>query len=95
LQSDTIPGDEETSSFKSSDKFFGAKFFVTPRITYYCGKKIFIDLNVPLCVFNACFESYSTEDPTVPLEERKTNSTDLGAVFPGFFSVRLGIGIKF
>lgn len=95
LQSDTIPGDEQTSSFKSSDKFFGAKFFITPRITYYCGKKIFIDLNVPLCVFNAFIESYTTEDPTLTLEERKTNTADLGAVFPGFFTVRLGIGLKF
>ncbi len=95
LQSDTIPGDEQTSSYKSSDKFFGAKFLVTPRLTYYCGKKLFIDLNVPLCVFNPYMESYTTEDPTLPLEERTTNSTSFAGVFPGFFTVRLGIGLKF
>lgn len=86
---------EVETSFSTYQKYFGVKAFITPRLTYYCGSKVFFDLNFPLCVFDAYYKSYKTDDPTLPLEERSTSSTNFGAVFPHYFSVRLGIGLKF
>lgn len=45
--------------------------------------------------FNPSMESYTTEDPTLSLEERTTTSISFAGVFPGFFTVRPGIGLKF
>jgi len=86
-----LPGIQ--TEFHTSEKYFGAKVFVTPRITYYLSSKVFFDLNIPLCFFDTYFQSYKDENPELSLKERTTNTFSFDA-FPKIFSVRVGVGLK-
>lgn len=91
----TIDNPEVSYEFRTSNTYVGMKVFITPGMTYYFSKKVFLDVNIPFCLFDMYYESYTEEDPTLPLDERKTTSVEFGSVFPEYFSVRFGIGIKF
>lgn len=84
----------ESNSFRSSEYYTGAKVFLTPRLTYHLSPKFYIDLNIPLCLFDSYFQSYKDEDPTLPIKDQKKSTFNFEA-FPKAFSGRLGIGLKF
>ncbi len=86
---------EIETQFAEFYKYFGARIFVTPGLTYYCSPKFFINFNIPVCIFEAYYKYYQHQDPTLTIDEMTTNSTNFGAVFPYYFSARLGIGLKF
>jgi hypothetical protein len=85
---------EASNAYWNAENIFGARYFLTPRLTYYFSNKFFIDLNIPICLFDTYFESYKSEDPTLPIEEQRTSSFTLEA-FPKVFSGRIGVGLKF
>ena len=91
----TIDNPEVSYEFRTSNTYVGLKFLITPGMTYFFSKKVFLDVNIPFCVFDMYYESYTEEDPTLTLDERKTTSVEFGSVFPEYFSVRFGIGITF
>jgi hypothetical protein len=80
-------------SFPSLEQHMGLKAFVTPRLTLYTKKKIYFDLNLPLCVASAEFLKKHTDDPSVPAVEKNVSTLDM-ATFQKMFSARVGIGIK-
>jgi hypothetical protein len=82
------------NDFQTSEKYIGAKVFVTPRIMYNLSQKVFFDLNIPVCLFDMYFQSYKDENPTLSIEEQKTNTLNFYE-FPKLFSLRVGVGIKF
>jgi len=82
------------NEFQTSEQYFGAKVFVTPRITYHISPKIFFDLNIPICILESYYQSYKDESPTLPIHEQKTNTLNFEE-FPKVFSVRVGVGITF
>lgn len=79
--------------YSTQEQFFGARFFVTPRLTYYLTSKFFIDFNIPLCVLSTYFLTDRIEDPVLPINERQTNTFSF-ETFPSILSARIGIGIK-
>jgi hypothetical protein len=86
---------EIETQYGESYKYIGAKIFITPGLTYYCGSKFFINFNIPVCILDAYYKSYQSYDPTLTIDEMTINSTNFGAIFPYYFSARFGIGLKF
>ena len=82
-----------SNAYPTSEQFFGARFFVTPRLTYYVGSKFFIDLNIPLCVLSTYFLTDRLDNPVQPVNERRTNTFSF-ETFPSILNARIGIGIK-
>lgn len=82
-----------STSFPTSENYFGIRVFVTPRLTYFLTSKLFIDVNIPLCFFDMYYHTDKENNPSLPISER-TNSTYNFNQFPKIFSGRIGIGIK-
>jgi len=82
-----------SSSFPTSEDFIGARTFITPRLTYYIKPKIFIDINVPLCLFDTHYLKEEEDNPAIPANQRTATSYDF-ELFPKIYSGRLGIGLK-
>ncbi len=87
----TVPG--LSSAFGRSEQNMGLKMFVTPRITYFIKQKLFLDLNIPICVAQGAFTKERNEDPSMSGAQREVATLD-AYTFPKMFSVRIGIGIK-
>lgn len=84
---------ELSSSLPEFDYYVGIRTFVTPRITYFIKQKLFIDLNIPVCISQSEFSEEWKDNPSIPVAERKIFSFDANE-FPKTFSARIGLGIK-
>lgn len=82
------------TSYPESEKYLGAKVFVTPRLNYYLNSKFFLDVNIPICLLNTYFLTDKSGDPTLTIPERITKSFNFQQ-FPHILSGRVGIGYKF
>lgn len=82
-----------TTFFPMSEKITGLRTFITPRLNYFIGSRLFLDLNVPLCFTEAVFVSDQEENPSVPQQEREVSTFGM-KMFPNILAVRLGVGIK-
>lgn len=84
---------QASNLFDSSETNLGMRAFVTPRLSYFINSKIFLDLNIPICFFDAFYNSVIEEDPAIPLLDRTRSDSNL-SFSPNFFSGRIGIGVK-
>ncbi len=84
---------ESSTSFPSSNQSIGLRTFVTPRITYFLTSKLFLDVNIPICLFDNFISTESTDNPAVPISQREISSYNFNQ-FPKFISGRVGIGLK-
>jgi hypothetical protein len=82
-----------TSSFVTSEKYLGVKVFFTPRLSYYLTSRVFLDLNIPVCVGEIYYTIYKEDNPAIVADQRTTSSIDFRE-FPKIFSGRIGIGLK-
>ncbi|MDY0216530.1 MAG: hypothetical protein RBS19_06215 [Bacteroidales bacterium] len=82
-----------SSSFHTSDFNIGMRAFITPRISYFLTSKLFLDLNIPLCIFDSFYYTGKDDNPALSLLERTTNTYKF-SLFSKVFSGRIGIGIK-
>jgi len=82
-----------SSSFQSSEQYFGAKIFIAPRFLYFINSKIFVDINTPLYFSNTYCIIDKDENPSLSVEKRTTSSLNFQE-FPKIFNGRIGIGIK-
>lgn len=71
----------------------GLNAFITPRITYSLTNRLFLDLNIPVCLFDAGYHSFKENNPGVPAGEQADASFSFRWL-PAFYSGRLGIGIR-
>jgi hypothetical protein len=81
------------SSFSSSEQYFGAKVFLTPRLTYYLSSKFFLDINIPICFFDGYFLIDKENNPALPIQERTISTFNFNG-FPKVYSGRIGVGLK-
>ena len=81
------------NAYPTTESFFGARFFVTPRLTYYLSSKFFIDINIPLCVLSTYFLTDRADNPALPVNERRAYTFSF-ETFPSILNARIGIGIK-
>lgn len=84
---------KSATKYKHSEMDTGLKLFLIPRLSYYIGSKIFIEINIPICISDVYYSVDKNENPIYQLEEG-TNSTFNLDIFPMVFSGRIGIGIK-
>ena len=84
---------ESATSFPSSNQSFGVRSFITPRITYFLTSKLFLDVNIPICLFDNYILTESIDNPAVPISQRDISTYNFNQ-FPKFISGRIGIGIK-
>jgi hypothetical protein len=82
-----------SSSFPTSETSLGMRTYLTPRISYFVTSKVFIDVNIPVCVFDSFYLSDKTDNPTIPIDNRTISSFSYNQ-FPKLFSGRIGVGIK-
>jgi hypothetical protein len=86
---------DDTDVFFTDSKYFGMRIFITPKLTYYLGSKVFFDLDLPLCAMDTYYKIYRNEDPGLTIPEQKTTSFDFGPAFPYSVSIKIGVGVKF
>lgn len=79
--------------FPTTEIYTGFRTFINPRLTYYLSSKLFMDLNIPLCLFDTFYFSDMDSNPSIPLAERTVSSFNFNQ-FPKVLSVRLGVGLK-
>ncbi len=84
---------ESSTSFPSSNQNIGVRTFITPRISYFLTSKLFLDVNIPICLFDNYLNIESSDNPAVPISQRDISSLNFNQ-FPKFISGRIGIGIK-
>lgn len=86
-----IPG--ESNAFKTVQSAFGARGFVTPRLVYYTGSRLFLDFNIPICLMDMSYNVDQHENPSIPTDQQSKTNIDF-ELFPKVISVRLGVGVK-
>ncbi len=82
-----------SAEYPSAYTAAGIRGFVTPRLTYFIRPKMFIDLNLPLCVFDSAVQNNETESPVTLPASRSITAYDM-EIFPRLFSGRIGVGLK-
>jgi hypothetical protein len=80
-------------SFPESRTDLGLRVFVVPHLTWSFGKRMYLDMNVPVCVSDLVYVRERKADPLIPDELHRTEQFDM-SILPRYFSARVGIGIK-
>jgi len=83
-----------SSEFPVTKTGTGIYLSVIPRLTYSFSEKWFIDLNVPLALVTAQYNSIKTDNPVLPVNQRNTATFDFHQG-PIGVAVRLGVGYRF
>ena len=84
---------ESATSFPSSNQSIGVRSFITPRVTCFLTSKLFLDVNIPICLFDNYILTESSDNPAVPISQRDISTYNFNQ-FPKFISGRIGLGIK-
>lgn len=79
-----------------NERNFNAKLDLvfTPRMNVKIGKRSMLEVSFPYSVYSTNRYSNYTDNPSVPVENRK-EITNSSATFPNQFTVRVGVAIKF
>jgi hypothetical protein len=79
--------------FTTSNKQLGFNTYITPRINYFFSQKIFIDVNIPICIFSLDYNSELINNPANSNKNTEYNVLNFDA-FNNAFSARIGFGVK-
>lgn len=71
----------------------GVKSFITPRLQMNISKRVFADVNVPICLIDMGTQRQNIENPTLPARAQKYGIVDF-QMMPRYFTARLGLGLK-
>ncbi len=84
---------EISTVFPTSVSTFGTRVFAVPRFTWHLSPRIFLDVNIPICLGEYRHQSRYNESPVIPISERRKGEIDFTAM-PALYSGRIGIGVK-
>lgn len=79
--------------FPTSYSEVGMRGYVIPRINADICKRVFLDVNVPVCVMDMKYTSRKQMSPSLPAAQQNVNLFDFAA-FPSLFSFRVGLGVR-
>lgn len=82
-----------TSIYPYNQSIIGVQTFLIPRLNYYWGKRVVLDLNFPLQVMDIRATYQKTMNPTLNANQQRYGIAELIA-FQNIFYARLGIGVK-
>ncbi len=83
-----------STSFPTSSWHLGARIFVVPRLNFSLSSRIFLDVNIPICLMDNYQLRNKYDSPIVSLDNRITYS-NLIDFMPKMYSLRIGFGFKF
>jgi hypothetical protein len=83
----------KSDEYMTGDQILGCRGFIIPRLNYYISPKLFIDFDIPLCIFDFYYITEVNKNPSLSLLEQRHSSSN-SKVTPGIFSARIGIGLK-
>jgi hypothetical protein len=81
------------TEFPQSATRLGAKGFITPRLNYAISSRLFVDINIPICVTDMYTLMNKEQNPNLTAEQQK-NSTGNFDGLPKFYSLRIGLGLN-
>ncbi|NEN24688.1 hypothetical protein G3O08_14365 [Cryomorpha ignava] len=79
--------------FPVSSSTGGIRFSAIPTLAYSISDHWFLNLNIPFTVANAFVSSTKTENPAVPISDRKSSRSDI-KLFPNELHIRFGLGLR-
>lgn len=82
-----------TSFYPMMTMNLGVRSFIVPRLIVNVSERVFLDANLPLCVLDMGTTSQNIQNPTLPAAAQKYSVWNL-ELMPGYFSARLGLGVK-
>lgn len=82
-----------SSIFPTSLLTFGTRVYGVPRFVWHVSPRIFLDVNVPVCLAEYRHQYHYDETPTIPIPERGRNNIEFSTL-PALFSGRIGMGFK-
>ncbi len=82
-----------SSEFPASQQDIGLDIFVTPRLNYNLTSRVFLDINIPICVFDFNYLVNKQDNPEVVVSERTSSEINID-MFPKILSGRIGIGLR-
>jgi hypothetical protein len=80
--------------YSQTHKTFSVSLNLIPRISYAISKKISLDLNVPLKVYDFRFLFWEVENPNIPYNMQKQDETQ-HVFFEDVYTIRFGIQYRF
>lgn len=83
-----------SSSFPGYDSKKGFDLNITPRLTWKFNEKWYLDVNIPVNVYQQAWGTSKWDNPAYPVKDSKT-ITSKGQVFPNQYTVNVGIGLRF
>ena len=84
---------EKGNRYKNEQITIGGRISVIPRICYYLGSRIYVDLNLPICVMDMYYRMDQNENPSIPDNQRRIGTFNF-ELFPKVLAVRVGVGLK-
>jgi len=79
-----------SNQYYSKVERYGVSFNIVPRIDYRVTDRIYIDLNIPLKVYDLQRKDVQNNNPNLPMREQKFNEvTDI--FFENVYTIRLGV----
>jgi hypothetical protein len=82
-----------TSVFPTSYSEAGMRGYVIPRINADICKRVFLDVNVPICMMEMKYTSRKQMSPSMPAAQQNVSLFDFEAM-PSYFSFRVGLGVR-
>ncbi|WP_276131843.1 hypothetical protein [Polluticoccus soli] len=82
-----------TVVFPTTETMAGMRGFIVPRLNWYAGKRLFFDLNVPVCLLQADYQHSDQKNPTIP-EAMQSMGVINFDLLPKYYSFRIGAGWK-
>lgn len=81
------------TTFYMSTKLYGFAFNLTPRLKYKLSKRISVDLNIPLKIYDLRGQRNWIRNPLIPIGQQKNN--DYRSIFfETAYTIRLGLMYK-
>lgn len=83
----------ESSNFPTSVAYFGTRLMITPRMSVNLTKRVFADINIPICIMDAGIAKQTIRNPTLPTRAQRYSIADV-ELFPSYNSLRIGAGLR-
>ena len=83
-----------TSAYPTTETNTGIRGFIIPRINWHVSRRLFFDVNVPLCVLQGGAQFSNIQDPTLTINQQKYGVATFN-MFPPYYSFRIGAGWTF
>jgi hypothetical protein len=81
---------ENEFTYYSSTKVYGGAFNVIPRVNYKLSRRINIEINVPLKVYDLRWEKNRVDNPAIPIRQQQTEDFD-DIFFESAYTIRFGL----